>query len=133
MWEFSRGDNELEVDVPGQLTLDRMVLMVEVALGGLGSAHVLRDMVEAPLAPASSSTSSPPQDREVPTGLGPRCNPSDDCDESNTSALLAPLRLDAGICSLTGTRRNFSTGWRAVEYVGAGEKFGNGCQLLRVP
>lgn len=50
MWEFSRGDDELEVDVPGQLTLDRMVLMVEAALGGLGIAYVLRDMVEARLA-----------------------------------------------------------------------------------
>lgn len=50
MWEFSRGDDDLELDVPGQLTLDRMVLMAEAALSGLGIAYVLREMVEARLA-----------------------------------------------------------------------------------
>jgi DNA-binding transcriptional LysR family regulator len=50
MWEFSRGDDELEVDVPGQLTLDRMVLTVEAAFAGLGIAYVLRDTIEARLA-----------------------------------------------------------------------------------
>lgn len=39
-WEFSQGQHELSVDVPGMLTLDRNELMVEAAVAGLGIAFV---------------------------------------------------------------------------------------------
>lgn len=49
-WEFSRDGADLRVDVPGTLTLDRMALMVEAALNGLGIAYVLKQTIEARLA-----------------------------------------------------------------------------------
>lgn len=39
-WEFSKGDQEIAVDVPGVLTLDDSELMVEAAASGLGIAYV---------------------------------------------------------------------------------------------
>ena len=39
-WEFERRGQELDVDVPGSLTLDNIVLMIEAAAGGLGIAYV---------------------------------------------------------------------------------------------
>lgn len=39
-WEFARGRDEVSVDVPGMLTLDRNELMVEAAIDGLGIAFV---------------------------------------------------------------------------------------------
>lgn len=45
-WDFAREDEKLSLDVPGSLTLDRMALMVEAAVKGLGIAYVLRHTVE---------------------------------------------------------------------------------------
>lgn len=39
-WEFSRRGQEIEVDVPGALTLDHLGLMTEAAVDGLGIAYV---------------------------------------------------------------------------------------------
>ncbi|MGX5802182.1 LysR family transcriptional regulator [Bradyrhizobium sp. Arg314] len=39
-WEFSRNDQELSIDVPGPLSLDDNVLMVQAAVNGLGIAYV---------------------------------------------------------------------------------------------
>lgn len=39
-WEFSRQDREIEIDVPGTLTLDHSGLMVQAAADGLGVAYV---------------------------------------------------------------------------------------------
>ena len=49
-WEFDRGSEELLIDVQGTLTLDRMSLMVEAALKGMGIAYVLKQTVEDHLA-----------------------------------------------------------------------------------
>jgi DNA-binding transcriptional LysR family regulator len=40
-WEFSRRGQEIEVDVPGALTLDHLGLMTEAAVDGLGIAYVV--------------------------------------------------------------------------------------------
>ncbi|RYE92479.1 MAG: LysR family transcriptional regulator [Myxococcales bacterium] len=40
-WEFERAAEEVEVDVTGPLTLDRMELMIEAAADGLGVAYVM--------------------------------------------------------------------------------------------
>lgn len=45
-WELSRNAEELVIDVPGAMTLDRMALMVEAALNGLGIAYVLKATIE---------------------------------------------------------------------------------------
>jgi DNA-binding transcriptional LysR family regulator len=39
-WEFSKHRQEVEIDVPGTLTLDNNQLMVEAAMAGLGIAYV---------------------------------------------------------------------------------------------
>ncbi len=44
-WEFARGADEHVIDVPGALTLDRMSLMIEGAVAGLGIAYVLEQAV----------------------------------------------------------------------------------------
>lgn len=49
-WEFSRGRDELSVDVPGMLTLDRNELMVDAAISGLGIAFVPEHVARAALA-----------------------------------------------------------------------------------
>jgi len=40
-WEFSRRGQEIEVEVPGTLTLDHLGLMTEAAVDGLGIAYVV--------------------------------------------------------------------------------------------
>lgn len=40
-WEFEKGGEVLNLEVPGSLTLDRMALMIEAAESGLGIALVL--------------------------------------------------------------------------------------------
>jgi len=45
-WEFSQGEENLEINVSGSLTLDRMALMVEAALNGFGIAYVMKQTVE---------------------------------------------------------------------------------------
>ncbi|WP_430257003.1 LysR substrate-binding domain-containing protein [Neorhizobium sp. DAR64872/K0K18] len=49
-WEFSRGAEELVIDVAGAMTLDRMALMIEAALNGTGIAYVLKETVDDHLA-----------------------------------------------------------------------------------
>jgi DNA-binding transcriptional LysR family regulator len=49
-WDFRRDDEHLKIDVPGRLTLDRIALMVEAALGGIGIAYVPLHTIEQPLA-----------------------------------------------------------------------------------
>jgi DNA-binding transcriptional LysR family regulator len=49
-WEFERGDEKLEVEVAGPLTLDSQELMVEAALQGCGLAYVWDARVQAYLA-----------------------------------------------------------------------------------
>ncbi len=49
-WEFDRDGEELTIDVPGGLTLDRMSFMVEAALQGLGIAYVLDHLVDREVA-----------------------------------------------------------------------------------
>jgi DNA-binding transcriptional LysR family regulator len=49
-WEFERGDEKLEVEVSGPLTLDSQELMVEAALQGCGLAYVWDARVQAYLA-----------------------------------------------------------------------------------
>ena len=39
-WEFEKHGQELEIDVPGALTLDNVGLMIEAAIDGLGIAYV---------------------------------------------------------------------------------------------
>ncbi len=39
-WEFEKREREVNVDVPGALTLDHIGLMVEAAADGLGIAYV---------------------------------------------------------------------------------------------
>jgi DNA-binding transcriptional LysR family regulator len=39
-WEFARRGQELDIDVPGALTLDNSALMVDAAAAGLGIAYV---------------------------------------------------------------------------------------------
>jgi DNA-binding transcriptional LysR family regulator len=39
-WEFERHGQEIEIDVPGTLTLDNVELMLDAACGGLGIAYV---------------------------------------------------------------------------------------------
>lgn len=39
-WEFERGGEEVEIDVPGSLTLDEMTLMLEAVLAGTGLAYL---------------------------------------------------------------------------------------------
>lgn len=45
-WEFVHATEDIALDVPGAMTLDRMALMVEAALNGLGIAFVLQATVE---------------------------------------------------------------------------------------
>jgi DNA-binding transcriptional LysR family regulator len=52
-WEFERGEEKLEVDVSGPLTLDSQELMVEAALQGCGLAYVWDARVQAYLADGS--------------------------------------------------------------------------------
>lgn len=49
-WEFEHGDEKLEVEVSGPLTLDSQELMVEAALQGCGLAYVWDARVRAYLA-----------------------------------------------------------------------------------
>lgn len=49
-WEFVRGSEEVVIDGPGALTLDRLTLMVEAAVAGMGIAFVLEQAVAADLA-----------------------------------------------------------------------------------
>jgi DNA-binding transcriptional LysR family regulator len=49
-WEFERHREEISIDVPGRLTLDRIELMVEAAERGLGVAYVPDHAVTAKLA-----------------------------------------------------------------------------------
>ena len=49
-WEFARGRDEISVDVPGMLTLDRNELMVEAAIDGLGVAFVPERLARSALA-----------------------------------------------------------------------------------
>lgn len=42
-WEFVNRDKEIQIDVPGQITLDHMELMVEAAMKGLGIAYVWKE------------------------------------------------------------------------------------------
>lgn len=44
-WEFSRDGRKIEVQVPGPLTLDDDVMIVQAALAGIGLAYVYEDMV----------------------------------------------------------------------------------------
>lgn len=44
-WEFVRDEEELSIDVPGHLTLDRQALMIEAAAAGLGIAFVLEQVI----------------------------------------------------------------------------------------
>jgi DNA-binding transcriptional LysR family regulator len=46
-WEFAKHGEEVEIDVPGALTLDHIGLMAEAAVGGLGIAYV-HELVAAP-------------------------------------------------------------------------------------
>lgn len=50
-WEFVRGEEKIEVTVPGSLVLDEMSLMAEAALAGIGlvylDQHLLRSHIEA--------------------------------------------------------------------------------------
>ena len=39
-WEFEKNRQEIAIDVPGPLTLDSTVLIVEAAVGGLGVGYV---------------------------------------------------------------------------------------------
>ncbi|HEX7816264.1 LysR family transcriptional regulator [Dyella sp.] len=45
-WEFERHEQELRLDVPGTVILDRMDLMVEAAARGFGLAYVWIDTVQ---------------------------------------------------------------------------------------
>lgn len=49
-WEFERQGEEIELDVPGSLTVNRMALMIEAAESGLGVAFVLQHAVAQSLA-----------------------------------------------------------------------------------
>ncbi len=50
-WEFEQGDEKLNIDVPGALTLDEQSLMLKAAVSGLGLAYIAdaltRDAVAA--------------------------------------------------------------------------------------
>ncbi|YBV97206.1 LysR family transcriptional regulator [Phyllobacteriaceae bacterium JZ32] len=48
-WEFERHGEEIRIDVPGRLTLDRIELMVEAAERGLGIAYVPEHAIAAQL------------------------------------------------------------------------------------
>ena len=50
LWEFERDGENLSLDAPGSLTLDRMSFMIEVAAKGLGIAYVLEHLVERDIA-----------------------------------------------------------------------------------
>lgn len=52
-WEFERHDEEVVLDVPGSLTLDRMFLSIEAATKGLGIAYVLEQAVADRIASGS--------------------------------------------------------------------------------
>lgn len=49
-WEFTRDGREIELDVPGALTLNSSDLMIAAALAGAGLAYVSASSVEAALA-----------------------------------------------------------------------------------
>jgi DNA-binding transcriptional LysR family regulator len=49
-WEFEKRGEEIDLDVPGSLTLDNQALMREAALHGVGLAYVNEWAVEADLA-----------------------------------------------------------------------------------
>lgn len=49
-WEFSFDGENVAIDVPGNLTLDRMGLMIEAATSGLGIAFVLEQAVASQIA-----------------------------------------------------------------------------------
>ncbi|RJS91000.1 LysR family transcriptional regulator [Salinisphaera sp. Q1T1-3] len=42
-WQFAKNDEQLEIDVPGFLTLDRMALMIDAAVDGMGIAYVMEN------------------------------------------------------------------------------------------
>ncbi len=48
-WEFSRGRQEVAIDVPGALSLDDSALMVDAAINGLGIAFVPEPFARAAL------------------------------------------------------------------------------------
>lgn len=52
-WEFVRDGEEHTIDVPGSLTLDRMTLMIEAAVEGMGIAFVLEQAVAQQIADGS--------------------------------------------------------------------------------
>lgn len=45
-WEFEKGGRELEVKVPGQLTYDSILPVLQAALDGLGLAYVPEDLAQ---------------------------------------------------------------------------------------
>lgn len=49
-WEYQRQGESLEIDVPGQLTLDSNALMAQAAIGGLGIAYLPLPYASAGLA-----------------------------------------------------------------------------------
>jgi DNA-binding transcriptional LysR family regulator len=50
LWDFERDGEKVEIDVPGELTLDEASLMRDAALSGAGLAYLWRDSINAELA-----------------------------------------------------------------------------------
>lgn len=55
-WEFRKRNQEVTIDVPGALTLDNSMLMVEAAIAGLGIAYVPESFAQNALSEGSLVT-----------------------------------------------------------------------------
>lgn len=65
-WEFERHGQEMRIDVPGRVTLDRQEPMLEAAVAGIGIAYVLERVAEPHLRAGSLIDLLPDWCPEIP-------------------------------------------------------------------